>query len=148
MQGKAVDVPRGYVRLVRWAEGIFVVARVVLIPVTHWPPPAFVGGVVMIPLAYAVAAGLVWWGLRVPTRGAWWGALGVAALWVWSEASVFAMVFGAFRPLTGPRVGFDFAYLGNRPGRDMVAVLATLAQLVVIVAWGLGTYKRARQTRA
>jgi hypothetical protein len=85
-----------------------------------------------------VGAGLVWWGLRSPTRLSWWGALTLSGAWLLNS---FRLIRGAWHVilfgLTGRFAAYDvppavlLSYL--------MASVPTMAQAVILVAWLRGT---------
>jgi hypothetical protein len=131
-------VPQVYVRVIRWAECVFIVpalAMLMFLPI----PPRGAEVVSFVTLSAAIlAAGFVWWGLRSPTRLALLVAIILAGawslLWLRNAGIVIGSIIGIFH-------GSDLAH-GVGPAvvlSYLVAFLTAVPQLVVLFAWLKGT---------
>jgi hypothetical protein len=108
MWGKErLEVPRRCVRAVRWAECVFVLVSTFMLLSLPFPPPRDTLGSVAVLGVGCVWAGLVWWGLRSPTRFGWWAGLALAVVW---SLSSFRLLAGWVRMLVGILDGYDLQH--------------------------------------
>ena len=127
-------VPRVYVRVIRWMECVFVLLALTLLAFLPIPPHGAEIGSFAVLSTGIVGAGLVGWGLRSPTRFAWWGALALAAAWLLlsiklnvSTWRVVALVLTGHAAMYSESPAFVFSYL--------FAIVPAMAQAVILVTW-------------
>jgi hypothetical protein len=137
----AVVIPRRYARIVRWAEAVFLVPSLLMIAFLPFPPhrTEFVSFVVL--SLGILAACFVWWGLRSPTRIAWWTALVLASAWLLNSTRfVYATLRVIVRGLTGHHPVSDFE--AGLLWVDTIVLLTVATQGIILIAWYRGSMKR------
>jgi|SRR5579862_4143468 len=129
-----MPVPRLYVRAIRWMEGVFILAALFLLMFLPMPPHGAEIGSFATLSGGIIVAGYVWWGLRVPTRLAWWGALALSGAWLLVSFRVFLLLG---RIVVAGLTGHDTASaMDNRFVLSILfALVPVVAQAIVLIAW-------------
>lgn len=123
-----------YVRVVRWAEAIFIVFEFAILMFLPFPPHGEVVVSYVTTAVGIVAAAFVWWGLRFPARQPWLVAAILAALWtlrsVWNAVLFIQSAIGITQAATRAH-GIDPAFLvvlaiGSLPAVCQLVVLCVV----------------------
>jgi hypothetical protein len=120
-------------------ECVFIVPALLLLAFLPVPPHRGEIGAFVVLSSGIVAASLIWWGLRSPTRLAWWGALALAGAWSLNSIKIVVLFWKVMASIfTGhaamPADGSNAVVLSY-----LFAGVPAIAQAIVLVTWLRGS---------
>lgn len=128
------------VRIIRWMEWLFILPAIFMLMFLPIPPHAAEIGSFAVLSIGILGASFVWWGLRIPTQRAWWGALALSLAWLLNSIELFRAFWSLLiLGVTGHSIP------DQTPSAVVIsyciAGVPTIAQAIILLVWLWGRNK-------